>query len=192
MILFFILLLITMIRIIYNFTLSRIPYFIIANVIGMILSDFASGVVHWFSDTWGTLDTPVVGKTFIRSFREHHIDPSAICNHDIIEANGDNCMLTVPVLYYVGVVKLISNDYDFLLLSLYMSLSIWVGLTNQIHKWAHQIKPSSYVTFMQNIGLILHRKHHNVHHKPPFDSNYCITNGWCNGFLNFFWILEST
>lgn len=38
-------------------------------VVGQVVTDFVSGMVHWSCDTWGKLDTPLVGPTFIRSFR---------------------------------------------------------------------------------------------------------------------------
>jgi ubiquitin-conjugating enzyme E2 variant len=58
-------------------------------------------------------------------------------------------------------------------------------LTNQIHKWSHTYKPPALVIMAQNCGLILSRKNHGVHHRPPFDKYYCITNGWLNPVLAY-------
>ena len=75
---------------------------------GAASADFLSGLFHWIADTWGDLGTPIIGKTFIRSFREHHVCPAVcdgspsfaatlhcaqnMCKHDWIETNGDTCL----------------------------------------------------------------------------------------------------
>ncbi len=64
-------------------------------------------------------------------------------------------------------------------------ICFWTLLTNQIHKWSHTYKPPALVIMAQNCGLILSRKNHGVHHRPPFDKYYCITNGWLNPVLAY-------
>ncbi len=48
---------------------------------------FAYAIYAGGADTWGSLDTPFAG-TIIRSFREHHVAPTAMCKHDLYETNG--------------------------------------------------------------------------------------------------------
>jgi len=168
-----------------------------ACLLGMTLADLFSGLAHWGADTWGTLETPFVGKTFIRSFREHHLDPFRITVHDVIETNGDNCMLTVPLLYMLAFkVNIAENDTAGLFKVWFIAfLCIWVSLTNQIHKWAHMTKPPKFVALLQDCYIILPRKNHQIHHHTPFDRYYCITTGWLNpllGAIGFWKRMENT
>jgi len=157
----------------------------VSNILSMALADLFSGLAHWGADTWGNFDTPVVGKSFIRSFREHHVDPLRITQHDFIETNGDNCMITVPFLGYLAFGATIRTDSmsDIFLVSFFLMLCVWVSLTNQIHKWSHTLKPPKYITLLQEWNIILSRKDHQIHHHTPFDRYYCITNGWLNPIL---------
>lgn len=173
-----------------------------ASACGMLIADFISGVVHWAADTWGTVQWPIVG-TFIRSFREHHVDPAAMTKHDAIETNGDNCLISIlfclaPHLSCsnTNLLTIITGSAHQELTSLQLfSMFMWTflgifgALTNQFHKWAHMYKVPYVVSLLQDYHIILSRKSHNEHHKSPFDCSYCITTGWLNPFLDYidFW-----
>lgn len=150
---------------------------------GYVAADFASGLIHWGFDRYGTVTTPVVGANFIAPFREHHVDPKGITRHDFVETNGNNCIATAPVLVLAHLLPLGEATWALMAAGLLASLTLFVFGTNQFHKWSHEDKPPALVDFLQRAHLILGREHHDVHHSPPFDKYYCITTGWLNPLL---------
>ncbi len=168
----------------------------LALVLGMLAADFVSGVVHWGFDTWGGLDTPVVGKLAIRAFRQHHLDPSAMLAHDFVETNGHNITLAFTLttlgLWLVPAAQA-SPGARFTGLFL-VSMTVFVSLTSQIHKWAHTPRPPRVVRMLQRAGVLLSAEHHVAHHASPFVRNYCTTTGWVDHLftqLRFFHHVES-
>jgi hypothetical protein len=160
---------------------------------GLLAADFMSGFVHWFFDTWGSVDTPVVGQLAIRTFREHHVDSKAMTRHGFVETNGHNIGLSmVPSLSGLVAVQHHSLPCALVSMSCFF-MAICVAMTSQIHKWAHMAEAPRAVRALQDAGLIISSRHHNRHHVMPHDSHYCITVGWMNGpleLVHFFPRLE--
>ncbi|KAG5875693.1 hypothetical protein JTB14_023972 [Gonioctena quinquepunctata] len=171
--------------ILYYIRLEKLSTILVAAFCGIVTADFGSGLVHWAADTWGSVELPIIGKNFLRPFREHHIDPTSITRHDFIETNGDNFMVTIPFLGRMV--------WDFLTLSkedvqnkftwncYVFLLAIFVAMTNQIHKWSHTyFGLPGWVVFLQEYRIILPRRHHRIHHVAPHETYFCITTGWLN------------
>jgi hypothetical protein len=163
-----------------------------ALVLGYLAADFVSGFVHWAGDTWGSTEMPVLGKAFIRPFREHHVDEKAITRHDFVETNGNNCLVSIPVAIIAVLLPHTSVLWLFASAAL-GSMIFWVMATNQFHKWSHVDEPGAVVGLLQRLHLILPPDHHRVHHTAPFNKYYCITVGWLNkplSMVQFFPLAE--
>ena len=169
--------------------------FLGALVAAMLVADLLSGLVHWGADTWGTVETPLLGGSLIRSFREHHVNPKSITHHDFIEANGNSCLVLLPVVALALVVPIATGAPWGLLAATFLGiLGFFLAATNEIHKRAHQDSPPRLFRALQRMHVILPASIHDIHHRAPFARYYCITTGWLNAPLTaigFFTTLET-
>jgi plasmanylethanolamine desaturase len=161
---------------------GKVGWVLGAVLAGYVMSDFVSGLVHWGFDTWGSPDTPVLGKNFIIPFRVHHSDPKDITLHGFVATNGHNCLACIPVLGSALLVP-VSAGWAPAMLTFLVSLCMGVFATNQFHKWAHFEKVGPVIRLLQRLHLVLPEDHHDVHHHAPYEDNYCITSGWLNAPL---------
>ncbi|MFI5314596.1 MAG: fatty acid desaturase family protein [Myxococcota bacterium] len=166
-----------------------LPLVAIAGALG---ADFASGLVHWAADTWGSESLPVLGRRLLRPFRVHHVNPDDFLERDFIDCNGDVALLASPLLVAAWLIPL-ENEWA-RIASAFLVVFAAVSLpTNQVHQWAHMPRPPRAVAWLQRRGWILSRAEHGRHHRAPHTSRYCIATGWCNAALDaigFFPALE--
>jgi hypothetical protein len=174
--------------------LDRLQWWIpVSLLLGVVVADFASGLVHWAADTWGRADMPMIGRRVLLPFRVHHVNPDDILRRSFLDANGDVAAVTVPAL--IGLLFVPVDNEAGQMVSVAGAGCCAVGmLTNQIHQWAHRPSPPRCVRVLQALGLVLRPGDHVRHHASPFHLHYCITTGWCNPLLEatgFFRRLET-
>lgn len=167
----------------------------LALFIGHVAGDFASGFVHWLFDRYFTVHTPLVGQPFVLPFRIHHVDQKDITLHGFVDTNGNNCLATNPFLLALMFFPAPTEPgLNMMFQAFFAALCLAVFGTNQFHKWSHEDNPPALVMWLQDHHFILGRAHHQVHHTPPYDSQYCIMAGWLNPILrklNFWYNLEA-
>ena len=166
----------------------------VAFVAGVLLADFASGLVHWGADTWGRDDLPVIGPRLLVPFRVHHVNPDDFIRRNFVDTNGDVALIAFAPIAALAMLPL-DDAWESAAAIGGLGLCGAGMLTNQIHQWAHMPSPPPPVRLLQTAGLILGRREHARHHDRPYDGQYCITTGWCNRPLEaigFFRALERT
>jgi len=160
---------------------------------GLVAADFGSGLIHWAADTWGRDDCPIIGPRLLVPFRVHHINPDDFLRRRFIDTNGEVAAIAVPVLLLLLALPLDTAWGGPVAVFGFAFCSLG-SMTNQIHQWAHMPSAPIPVRVLQRCGVLLDRTQHAAHHSRPYDRQYCITTGWCNGPLDaigFFRHLES-
>ncbi|KAM6553573.1 hypothetical protein CsatB_014335 [Cannabis sativa] len=162
----------------------------LAGLVGYVMADLLSGVYHWAIDNYGTPSTPFFGEQ-VKEFQGHHMLPCSITKRQF--ANNVHA-LTRAVTFAVLPLNLLCHDPI-----VHGFVSICFGcimFSQQIHAWSHstmnQLPPV--VVALQDLGIILSRSQHGAHHRPPYNTHYCIVSGIWNHFLdnqNVFKTLEN-
>jgi palmitoyl-[glycerolipid] 3-(E)-desaturase len=157
-------------------------------VLSVIVGDFGTGVFHWATDNYGSIKTPVFGSV-CAAFQGHHVTPWTITFRSFANNVYKICYGTVPALLVVAAVPMMP------LTKIFFTLFItWWMISQELHKFSHMRTTPKGIKYFQDMGLILSKKEHGLHHTAPFEGHYCILTGVCNSFLDdskFFRHLEN-
>lgn len=159
---------------------------LLAALLGYVLADLTTGIFHWSVDNYGDINTPIFG-TVIDSFQGHHDAPWSITERDVA-----NNLHELGRGSTVGLVMghLLSNDP-----TVHAFVSVFgacIMFCQQFHAWSHTPKKAlpKLVLALQDMGVLISRKDHALHHQLPFNSNYCIVSGIWNKFLDEYRVFE--
>lgn len=146
--------------------------------VSVVAGDFGTGVFHWATDNYGSIKTPVFGSV-CAAFQGHHITPWTITFRSFANNVYKICYGTVPALLLVALVP--SEPLVKIFFTLFIT---WWMISQELHKFSHMRSTPKGIKVFQDMGIILSKKEHGLHHTAPFEGHYCILTGVCNKFLD--------
>ena len=148
------------------------PYEITIQILlGALLADLISGIVHWFEDTYGDPNWPIIGPTVMLPNILHHEDPLKFTKAPLLKRTRG----VLGVAFIVGGIFSLCGWLNVMTIT-----ALLVGvMANEVHRWAH-LKPAEVpkiVRALQQAKIIQTAQHHWAHHRNGYNTHYCsITN----------------
>jgi ubiquitin-conjugating enzyme E2 variant len=150
-------------------------------LLGWLLADFLSGVLHWIEDRFGPgrEHWPLLGALIFTPNIIHHADPTAFLRTGFVERNWTTWAAVAPI----AVLMLLAFGPQ----PWVWSAAIGGAMASEIHAWAHRkTMAPRWALPLQSIGLLQSPRHHAVHHVPDHRRHYCIISDLVNPVLDHF------
>ena len=146
--------------------------------LGVVVADLASGIIHWFEDTYGDPEWPIVGPSVIEPNIAHHTDPLRFTRAPFWKRSRG----VFGVLLIVGALLALCGALNVMTVT-----ALLVGsLANETHRWAH-LKTGDLprlVYILQRGKLLQTAQHHGAHHRNGFNTHYCTITNMLNPTLD--------
>jgi len=145
----------------------------------LLATDLISGLLHVILDNPRSLELAPI-RVLAEGFQRHHENPSGIYEMPLYK---HLYVMHMPLtIVFFMVVPFRDVRMHFVFLSLVFALHIM----QMAHLWAHLPlhKLPAPVRLLQQVGILLRKSQHDVHHAAPFDKDFCIMTGLCNRPLN--------
>lgn len=161
---------------------------VIIKVVAMVfVGDFITGLVHFILDQYAGPNTPIIGKLVFEKNARHHHHPRQIVEKSYFDLTATSWLF--------GVILLATSYFVFKQIHWEVAFMLAYGANaNVIHKWTHRTTAENgkLISFFQKMKFIQSRRHHGIHHRAPFDVNYCILTDLLNPILRKVRFWEST
>lgn len=162
--------------------LITLTFFSAQVVLGLLLADFVSGLLHWMEDRYGGPNWPVIGP-IIRSTIRHHHRPRRMVGVGFMRRNGPTAGIALGFLVFFALIGALNP--------ITITAVLAGAMANEFHNWAHRKESENgpIITALQRCGLIVSPMAHAAHHRGFKNTNYCAVNGWMNPVLEHirFW-----
>jgi ubiquitin-conjugating enzyme E2 variant len=146
-------------------------------VAALIAVDFASGLVHWAEDTFGTETTPILGPWIVVPNVLHHRDPAAFVAKSWLAGSWDLALCGV-----ILVALALAGGWFGPGVAL---IAVVGGNANQLHKWAHAPARAPWIVRgLWRTGLQQTPRQHARHHVGQKNGAYCVVTPFVNALLD--------
>lgn len=144
----------------------------------IIVSDFATGMVHWWEDAYGNPDWKILGKSVVIPNIEHHQFPRKFLKRTFFSRIRLSLLIALFIFIFLSIFSMVSWEIIFILL--------YSSMANEFHAITHRSDKENgiIIYFLQRIGIIQSRKMHGLHHRSPYNINYCVLTNYLNPILN--------
>jgi len=147
--------------------------------VSIALADLITGLVHWWEDAYGNPNWKIIGKYIVEPNLIHHKDPRDLAPAGYFKLTYISWVFAAMLI----VIPWLAFDFHPFL---YLATILIATQANQIHCWAHRTDKENgpIVRAIQRIGVFQSRRHHGIHHRPPFIGSYCILTNYVNPVLD--------
>lgn len=147
--------------------------------LSLIVTDLISGILHVVLDNPRSLELPSI-STLALGFQRHHENPSGIYEMPLYQ---HIYVMHMPLtLLFVAVLPFHASG----MYVVFLSMVVGIHVMQMAHLWAHlpAERVPAVVRWLHRAHLIISKPKHDLHHRAPFDKDFCIMTGICNRPLN--------
>lgn len=153
-------------------------YSIIAQLlVGWLIADFISGVLHWAEDRllWATI--PVIGPLIVVPNRAHHKDPYMPLAGNLFARNWTSWLTAV----ICAVIWFAIAGFSWV----FLGAALGGAIVTEVHAIAHRNNATGILRVLQQSGIIQSPGQHLRHHRGEQNSHYCSLTDWLNPWLEW-------